>query len=379
MPVHIHIAEQLKEVEACRASTGRRPIELLLETGLVNERWCLVHATHATPAELEGIAAARAAVCVSISTEANLGDGFFDAARFLESKRPPLHRLRQSGDRMPRGRAALDGVSGAPAQTPPRRARGIERAARRHPPVARGCASRGGGLGSTRRSHCARARAPIGWCSIPSTPAWPAHAQTTALDHLDLRRRQRRHPRRDGRRALGGEGSTARGGGAARGPFQGADGAAGARGRLSGAAASPTSTRRFRPWETQDRRRSTGSDAGECGLRALDPVGMRQPCFARHVEFAGAQSAAVVIVVLLGQRLQGVPSVGNDAQGGARGEAGGGEHAIVVFPVLEIHLEIIRGREPLRAQPGMVPVTAALSRTLAAARHPRLTVPVYTG
>jgi len=85
LPVHIHIAEQLKEVEACRASTGRRPIELLLGTGVVNERWCLVHATHATPAELRDIAAARAAVCVSITTEANLGDGFFDAACFLES------------------------------------------------------------------------------------------------------------------------------------------------------------------------------------------------------------------------------------------------------------------------------------------------------
>ena len=92
MPLHIHIAEQLKEVRACRASTGRRPIELLLETGLVGARWCLVHATHARPAELEGITAAGAAVCVSISTEANLGDGFFDAARFLKSG-PPLHRL----------------------------------------------------------------------------------------------------------------------------------------------------------------------------------------------------------------------------------------------------------------------------------------------
>ncbi len=85
LPVHIHIAEQRKEVEACRDSTGRRPIELLLEAGIVDEHWCLVHATHATPAELEGIAAARAAVCVSITTEANLGDGFFDSARFLRS------------------------------------------------------------------------------------------------------------------------------------------------------------------------------------------------------------------------------------------------------------------------------------------------------
>jgi formimidoylglutamate deiminase len=85
MPVHIHIAEQIKEVEACREFSGRRPIELLLETGLVNQRWCLVHATHATPAELKGIAATSAAVCVSISTEANLGDGFFDTPRFLSA------------------------------------------------------------------------------------------------------------------------------------------------------------------------------------------------------------------------------------------------------------------------------------------------------
>jgi formimidoylglutamate deiminase len=83
MPLHIHIAEQIKEVEACREHTGRRPIELLLETGLVNRHWCLVHATHATPAELKGIAATSAAICVSITTEANLGDGFFDAPRFL--------------------------------------------------------------------------------------------------------------------------------------------------------------------------------------------------------------------------------------------------------------------------------------------------------
>jgi formimidoylglutamate deiminase len=85
MPLHLHVAEQVKEVEACERETGRRPIELLLDTGLLDDHWCLVHATHATPAELHGIAASRAAVCVSITTEANLGDGFFDAARFLQS------------------------------------------------------------------------------------------------------------------------------------------------------------------------------------------------------------------------------------------------------------------------------------------------------
>lgn len=83
LPLHIHIAEQVQEVESCKLATGRRPIELLLDTGLLGPSWCLVHATHATAAELRGVAASGAAVCVSISTEANLGDGFFDAAGFL--------------------------------------------------------------------------------------------------------------------------------------------------------------------------------------------------------------------------------------------------------------------------------------------------------
>jgi formimidoylglutamate deiminase len=83
LPMHIHVAEQMREVQACVRETGRRPIELLLDRGLLTEHWCLVHATHATRGELEGIAAAAATVCVSISTEANLGDGFFDTARFL--------------------------------------------------------------------------------------------------------------------------------------------------------------------------------------------------------------------------------------------------------------------------------------------------------
>ena len=85
LPLHIHVAEQTLEVQACVRETGRRPIELLLDTGLLDRHWCLVHATHATAEELTGVAAAAAAVCVSISTEANLGDGFFDTARFLNA------------------------------------------------------------------------------------------------------------------------------------------------------------------------------------------------------------------------------------------------------------------------------------------------------
>ncbi|MGO9934521.1 MAG: formimidoylglutamate deiminase [Steroidobacteraceae bacterium] len=84
MPLHIHVAEQLREVRACESATGRRPIELLLDQALLTQHWCLVHATHASPAELKGIAASNATVCVSISTEANLGDGLFDTARFLK-------------------------------------------------------------------------------------------------------------------------------------------------------------------------------------------------------------------------------------------------------------------------------------------------------
>jgi formimidoylglutamate deiminase len=85
MPVHIHVAEQTLEVRACERATGRRPIELLLDQGLLTQHWCVVHATHATTDELQGIAAAKATVCVSPSTEANLGDGLFDTARFFNA------------------------------------------------------------------------------------------------------------------------------------------------------------------------------------------------------------------------------------------------------------------------------------------------------
>jgi formimidoylglutamate deiminase len=86
LPLHIHVAEQSREVESCKAHSGLRPIELLLQTGLLDSHWCLVHCTHATGAELRGIAETGAAVCVSVSTEANLGDGFFAAPAFLKSR-----------------------------------------------------------------------------------------------------------------------------------------------------------------------------------------------------------------------------------------------------------------------------------------------------
>jgi formimidoylglutamate deiminase len=82
--IHIHIAEQTKEVEDCIAWSGRRPIEWLLENQRVDERWCLVHATHATDAEVSGMVASGAVVGLCPVTEANLGDGIFPAPAFLE-------------------------------------------------------------------------------------------------------------------------------------------------------------------------------------------------------------------------------------------------------------------------------------------------------
>jgi formiminoglutamate deiminase len=82
-PVHIHIAEQVREVDDCIAWCGRRPVEWLLDNAEVDARWCLVHATHLTEAETDRLARGRAVVGLCPITEANLGDGLFPAARFL--------------------------------------------------------------------------------------------------------------------------------------------------------------------------------------------------------------------------------------------------------------------------------------------------------
>ena len=77
-PVHIHIAEQEKEVVACLGFSGRRPVEYLLDNADVDGRWCLVHATHMTVDEIRNASAAGAIAGLCPTTEANLGDGIFD-------------------------------------------------------------------------------------------------------------------------------------------------------------------------------------------------------------------------------------------------------------------------------------------------------------
>lgn len=82
-PIHIHIAEQQREVDQCMAANGRRPVRWLLENFDVGSQWCLVHATHMDPDEVESLAQSDAVVCLCPSTEANLGDGLFPLHEFL--------------------------------------------------------------------------------------------------------------------------------------------------------------------------------------------------------------------------------------------------------------------------------------------------------
>ena len=77
LPIHIHIAEQLGEVQDCLALRKARPVEWLLDNAEVDSRWCLVHATHLVDAEVGAIAASGATVGLCPTTEANLGDGLF--------------------------------------------------------------------------------------------------------------------------------------------------------------------------------------------------------------------------------------------------------------------------------------------------------------
>ncbi|TIN17500.1 MAG: formimidoylglutamate deiminase, partial [Mesorhizobium sp.] len=83
-PIHIHIAEQVKEVEDCLAWSGARPVEFLLANAKVDERWCLIHATHMTNAETVAIAKSGAIAGLCPITEANLGDGIFAAQLFRD-------------------------------------------------------------------------------------------------------------------------------------------------------------------------------------------------------------------------------------------------------------------------------------------------------
>ena len=84
VPMHVHVAEQQREVDQCLAAYGARPVAWLAEHFELDANWCLVHATHIDDQEIAAIAKSGAVVCLCPSTEANLGDGLFPLAAYLE-------------------------------------------------------------------------------------------------------------------------------------------------------------------------------------------------------------------------------------------------------------------------------------------------------
>jgi len=84
-PVHIHAAEQMKEVDECVAFCGLRPIDWLLRNTEFNPRWCVVHATHLNGEEVQGLAKSGAVAGLCPITEANLGDGVFPAIAYNQA------------------------------------------------------------------------------------------------------------------------------------------------------------------------------------------------------------------------------------------------------------------------------------------------------
>lgn len=117
-PIHIHAAEQPREVEECLQGSRKRPVEWLLDEMGLDERWCLVHATHMDDVETVRLARSGAVAGLCPTTEADLGDGFFNAEPFLTCGGKfglggdshvgvsPFHELRmlEYGQRLRRGR-----------------------------------------------------------------------------------------------------------------------------------------------------------------------------------------------------------------------------------------------------------------------------------
>lgn len=84
-PVHMHLAEQIGEVEEVTGHWGKRPVEWLLDNADINENWCLIHCTQMQPHETIGLAQTGAVAGLCPITESNLGDGIFDGVRWLEN------------------------------------------------------------------------------------------------------------------------------------------------------------------------------------------------------------------------------------------------------------------------------------------------------
>lgn len=85
-PIHIHAAEQTREVEDCVAWSGKRPVQWLLDEMKIDQRWCLIHSTHMTKEETERLAKSGAVAGLCPLTESSLGDGFFNGPDFISAQ-----------------------------------------------------------------------------------------------------------------------------------------------------------------------------------------------------------------------------------------------------------------------------------------------------
>ena len=112
LPVHIHIAEQVGEVQDCEALRGARPVEWLLANAEVDADWTLVHATHADATERALVVASGACVALCPLTEAYLGDGLFVVRNLRRHRQVPVARV---GARPGSARARSHGTSGRPS------------------------------------------------------------------------------------------------------------------------------------------------------------------------------------------------------------------------------------------------------------------------
>lgn len=131
LPLHAHVAEQPAEVAASLAETGRRPVELLAESGVLGPRFVAVHATHLAPHEARLLGQSRATVCLCPTTERDLGDGLPDVGVLRDAgvalctgvdshvASDPFEDMRgiELGERLRTGRRCTDRASASPAGT----------------------------------------------------------------------------------------------------------------------------------------------------------------------------------------------------------------------------------------------------------------------
>ncbi len=134
VPLHMHVAEQPAEVEACLAEHGRTPVALLADEGVLGPNFTGVHAVHVTAEEVARLRDAGSCVCACPTTERNLGDGVVPADALLRRGRARRARHRQPHADRPARRRARAGVSSAPDFAPTQRPRADRRGSRRREP-----------------------------------------------------------------------------------------------------------------------------------------------------------------------------------------------------------------------------------------------------